>query len=88
MQPSSSFCRQQQEYHRLRSTSALLENVRAMSRRAELAWAQEGREAELRETWTARADASAADLAAETHDRCEWDEVDFSDNPDRGFASS
>ncbi len=88
MQPSSSFCRQQQEYHRIRSTSALLENVRSMSRRAELAWAQEGSEAELRELWTAQADASATDLAAETRGRCEWDEGDLSENPDWGFASS
>lgn len=88
MQPSSAICRSQQAYHQDRASVATLENVRLISTKAATAWENEAHFAEQREArdqrrrTIAEATASNARSSPLTEDR--W----FSENPDRGFASS
>jgi|EndMetStandDraft_4_1072995.scaffolds.fasta_scaffold548155_3 hypothetical protein len=90
-------CRDQQAYHRDRADMATLENVRAISTRAALAWEREAARVEQREVSSEKrriqAEAAFASNLAITSaepkgtDACAPDERPFSENPDRGFAA-
>ena len=83
MNPSASLCRAQEAFHRDRAAGAQLENVRAVAIQAALAWGQEARAAERRETRHLRTKAIAGVLALQQ--RAARDERDrlAADQPDR-----
>lgn len=87
MLPSSAICRSQQAYHEERASTATLQNVRAVSTKAALAWAMEAQSAKQREAREKRrreiADAIALDKGVVRAVEDQWP----SENPDRGFAS-
>ena len=87
MNPSSALCRSQEEFHRDRAASTTLENVRAISAGAAAAWGLEAVAAEKREARGAKTRAiacmkAARDLSVKESAR------QFSENPDREFATS
>ena len=86
MYPSSALCRSQEEFHRERAASTSLENVRAISAGAAAAWGLEAVAAEKREARGARTRAVAA-LMATRHLSASDAERQFSENPDREFAT-
>lgn len=79
MQPSSNFCRTQEARQHALAAGADLANVRTVALLAAAAWAKEAVSADRREERT-RA------RLAETH--LMLAERDFSENPDRGFATT
>ena len=88
MYPSSTLCRTQEEFHRVRASAATLDNVRAISEGAAAAWGLEAVAAEKREARGARTRALAELIAAEKAEAAEARERAFSENPDRGFEAS
>ena len=84
MQPSLTLCRAQEAHQLALASSAVLDNVRRVANAAAAAWAKEGKIAEGREGRRLRSlEALAlAAKAAEDEDRS------FSENPDRGYAST
>ena len=71
MYPASALCRSQEEFHRERAASTSLENVRAISAGAAAAWGLE----------------AVAALMATRHLSASDAERQFSENPDREFAT-
>jgi hypothetical protein len=86
MYPSSTLCRSQEEFHRERAASTSLENVRAISAGAAAAWGLEAVAAEKREARGAKTRA-IADLMVARQLSAKEAERQFSENPDREFAT-
>jgi hypothetical protein len=85
MQPSSSFCRTQEARQHALATGSDLANVRGVATLAAAAWAKQAVAAEKREERLLRrreTDAVAPGLFLTA-----GPDRDFSENPDRGFAS-
>lgn len=74
---ASTFCRDQEAWHRDRLASEALVNVKLISHRAADAWARQAVRAERRE---AKIKAASAEVVSDT-DR------QLSENPDRGFTT-
>jgi len=87
MLPSAQLCREQEAIQRHRAANAPLANIRLVAERAALFWSLELIAAEKRCARRDHLDAmraieAARKLAPQKHERC------FSENPDRGHASS
>lgn len=90
--PTAAMCRDQQAFHHDRAEAAALDNVRIISLKAAIAWGKEAIRAEQREANGERRRVHAAAAAMAIVGDAPWpngaDERRFSENPDRGFASS
>jgi hypothetical protein len=86
MIPSSALCRAQEGLHRRRAADTSLENVRLVSTNAATAWAKEALAAECREARQLRSRATAEAASASHSDVVTQNDMQFSENPDRGFA--
>ena len=87
MYPTASLCRSQEAYHRDRAAGAQLENVRAIAKKAAMAWEQEALAAERREERHSRTKAIAGILALEKGKARDAQDGLFGEHPDRGFES-
>ena len=87
MQPSASFCRTQQAIHHARASSAQLDNVRGVARKAAIAWGQEAEVADQREARRLRLRLPVGEAAGADPFEDE-DNAMFSENPDRGVPGA
>lgn len=88
MYPSAALCRAQEALQLDRAITAQLPNVRTIARRAAAAWAIEAISADKRERRKEKTRLASASLAGEKQAPLRENDLSFSENPDRGLAST